>query len=83
MNMIDGFVGITVGTATTVGMLAAASLDGSTISIEAAVGVVIFISSLVWWMSSKFQRMDDRLSNIERSLENCPRNKNGVCETQD
>jgi hypothetical protein len=83
VKMIDGLAGITVGAVTTVSMFAAASLDGSTISVEAAVGVVVFISGLVWWMSAKFQRMDDRLQNIERALQNCPQNKNGICEAED
>ena len=72
-----------IGAATSWTMWAVGNIEGQNISITVAAGVCVFVSSLIWWLSAKFQRVDDRLSNIERALQHCPRNQNGVCETKD
>ena len=86
MSMIDGVTGIVAGTASTA-LFAVVSLDGSTISVEAAVGVVVFISGVVWWLSSKFTKIDDSLTRLKsdmaelkKVLKNCPASKKLDCE---
>lgn len=81
--MQEVWAAIKVGGGTTAAMLAAAGIEGQSISIPVAAAVMVFVGSLMWYLSAKFQRVDDRLQNIERALKNCPRNKNGVCETKE
>ena len=80
-NMIDGLTGLTAGTVVTA--LAAVSLDGASLSIEVVGGLILTVGGTVWWLSSKFTKLDDRLAAIEKVLSNCPaaRNNKFDCES--
>jgi len=91
MNMMDGISGIIAGTMATA--FAAVALDGSMVSLELVAKIAIPIGGMVWWMSSKFTRIDDhqtavnnrldsvvtRLDRIETVLKNCPAGKLSDC----
>jgi hypothetical protein len=91
MNMMDGVSGIIAGTAAA--GLAVVTLDGASISIELAGGLLVSVGGVVWWMSSKFTKLDDnqtrihdrldgmaeRLERIEVVLRNCPAAKVADC----
>ena len=84
MNMMDGVSGIIGGTAAVA--LAVVTLDGASISIELAGGLLVSVGGIIWWLSSKFRGLDDsqtrtnerleamayRLERIEVTLRNCP-----------
>lgn len=77
----------------TAGSMAVVSVDGINVSLGVAVPCMVFVSGIVWWLSSRFQRIADgqseshrnqqqiseRLSKIEMALRNCPAQKNGDC----
>lgn len=89
--MMDGVSGIIAGTVATT--IAVVTLDGASISIELAGGLLVSVGGVVWWMSSKFTKLDDnqiqtndrlsalaeRLEKIEHALKNCPAAKNQDC----
>lgn len=74
-NMV---VGLKVGGSTGLAMLAAESvlLENGKVSLVVAVSCTTFICAIVWWLASRFQRVDDRLSNMERRLDSLPCDKN-------
>ena len=90
MNM-DCVSGLIAGTAATA--LASVTLDGASISIELAGGLLVSVGGVVWWLSSKFRGLDDhavrtnerldgfaeRMERMERVLRNCPAAKNSEC----
>jgi hypothetical protein len=67
MNMMDGVSGIIAGTAATA--LAVVTLDGASISIELAGGLLVSVGGIVWWLSSKFTKLDDNQSRISERLD--------------
>ena len=91
MNMIDGITGLIAGTAATA--FATVALDGSTVSVEMVAKIAVPVGGMVWWLSSKFTRIDDhqtainnrldsvvtRLDRIETTLKNCPAGKLSEC----
>ena len=74
-DMTHVFAGIKLGTLTTVAMVATGTIEDGHVSITVAITCCVFISGIVWWLSSQFQRISDRLDSIELSLRNCPTNK--------
>ena len=86
--MINGVTGIIAGTAATA--IAAVTLDGSSLSIELAGGLMVTVAGIVWWMSSKFTKLDDNLTTLRKEmrevknvLKNCPAARKVDCETED
>ena len=89
---MDVVSGIIAGTAATA--LAVVTLDGASISIELAGGMLVSVGGVVWWLSSKFTNLTDnqnriherldsmaeRLERIEVVLRNCPAAKNVDCQ---
>lgn len=89
--MMDGISGLIAGTAATA--FAAVALDGSTVSIEMVAKISVPVGGVIWWLSSKFTKVDDnqtainnrldsvvtRLDRIEQALKNCPAAKSLEC----
>ena len=89
---MDVVSGIIAGTAATA--LAVVTLDGASISIELAGGLLVSVGGCGWWLSSKFRGLDDnqartnerldgvaeRLERIEHALKNCPAAKTFNCD---
>lgn len=77
--MIENLVvGLKVGGVTGAAMVAteALVLENGRVSVVVAVSCTVFICGIVWWLASRFQRVDDRLSNMERRLDSLPCDKN-------
>ena len=54
---------------------------GTQLGIRDAITIGVFCCGVVMWMSRKFQRIDDRLESVEKSIEElpCP---GKVCDTK-
>ena len=85
---MDAVSGIIAGTTATA--IAAVTLDGSSLSIELAGGLMVTVAGIVWWMSSKFTKLDDNLTTlrdemreVKNVLKNCPAARKVDCETED
>jgi hypothetical protein len=81
-HMIENMVvGLKVGGMTGATMLAAETvlLEHGRVSVVVAVSCTVFICGIVWWLASRFQKVDDRLSNMERQLDSLPCDRN-KCE---
>lgn len=74
--MVDGFLtGLKVSLPTVGAMFAVEQvvpLEQGSVSLVVAVSCTTFIGSLVWFISSKFQRISDRLDSIEKQLTKLP-----------
>lgn len=73
--MSELWLGIKMGGAVSGSMVAAANIDGGNISVTAAVGVCVSVAGMTWWLSSRFQKIDDRLTSIETRLTSLPCDK--------
>ena len=75
--MNELWAAVKVGSSTGIAMFAAESMpieDGK-VSVVVAVTCTVFICGIVWWLASRFQRIDDRLHNIEKRFESLPCDK--------
>lgn len=67
-------VGMKVGGTTGLTMFAAETLlvEDGRVSVAVAVTCTVFICGVVWWLASRFQKVDDRLLRMEERLEKLP-----------
>ena len=77
--------GLMIGGATGLALvLAEVSITGSTsVPMEAAIAVAVFVATMVWWLGRKFQSIDDRLETMQRFLDNLPCGDRAKCEQDD
>ena len=75
---MDGVSGLIAGIIAT--EFAAMTLDGAMVSIEMVVKIAVPIGGVVWWLSSKFTKLDSRLHAIETALKRCPVAKDLDCD---
>ena len=61
-----------MGGATALSMFAAGEVDKGSISIQAAVGVVIFVGGSSWWISGKFNKIEQSISELHRRIDGIP-----------
>ena len=66
--------GIWIGLLTSGGYFATSLIEDHSVALQVIVPIMLFVSSAVWWMASRFQRIDDRLKDIEKALDKCPVN---------
>ena len=76
--MIDIGAGLIAGTVAT--GLAAVTLDGIVVSVETVAKIAVPIGGMVWWLSSRFSKLDSRLHAIEKALQRCPLAKDLDCD---
>jgi hypothetical protein len=82
--MSNLFASLAIATATS-GTFCATSIltSDAAIPLKDALGLLAFVAGLVWWLSRRFQNIDDRLKTIERNLDNRPCQKHGDCALGD
>lgn len=64
--------GMALGGATGATLLASAGLEQGSISIMAAASCTVFVAGAVWWLSAKFQRIDDKLNFLHKRMDELP-----------
>lgn len=75
-NIITGAIG---GVGGVMFILAEAVITGkSSVELQDALAVGLFVGGIVWWMSKKFQRIDDTLAQMKDELASRPCQAN-VC----
>lgn len=75
--MIEMWAATKVGGATAGTMFALGNMiEDSHVSVTVAITCCVFISTVVWWLASRFQKIDDRLVKIENSMNNFETHQN-------
>ena len=66
--------GVAIGGATGLALVLAevAITGGTSVPLEAAIGVAVFVSGMIWWLGRKFQSLDDQLKSITHFLDRLP-----------
>jgi len=72
--------GILIGPLTSGGYFATSMIEDHSVALQVVVPIMLFVSSAVWWMASRFQRIDDRLRSIEQAMAKCPLGSNSMKE---
>ena len=83
--MNNAIAGMVIGGTTGAALLAADLVTASNLNLRDALTLVVFVSTLVWWMGRKFQSLEDKLKDHTERLKNlpCRRDKaNEQCEEE-
>ena len=82
MNMSTALAGLGIGGGTTAAIIfAEVIITGATqVNLKEAFGVGAVVVGLVWWMGKKFQRLEDKIENIEDRLQSLPCDKQKGCK---
>ena len=66
------YAGLKIGIPTVLAMLAATELDKGTVSIQAAVGVIVAVVGATWWLSGKLKSLEDGIKEVNRRIDGLP-----------
>ena len=70
--MSNTLAGIAIGGATGTALIIADVITAHNIELKDAVGVVVFISGMVWWLGRKFQKIEDKVDACKIRLDVLP-----------